>query len=136
MNFENKQVWMAPPGNSRKSPGDAVEFGGDRNNQTAVYRLRSGHLKCMTFNLAVRFSRLVPSVTYCESMRVHFWCWTLLGLMVSWISSSCRYILKDWTQQHKMSYLTTIANKDGQNKQKLSNPRMLSFRLVDYAYKK
>ncbi|GFY39925.1 uncharacterized protein TNIN_207781 [Trichonephila inaurata madagascariensis] len=34
---------------SKKSPGGALEFDGDRNDQTAVSRLLSGHLKCMTF---------------------------------------------------------------------------------------
>ncbi|GFY39914.1 hypothetical protein TNIN_69571 [Trichonephila inaurata madagascariensis] len=43
---------MAPPdhpGISRKSPGGALEFDGDRNDQTAVSRLLSRHLKCMAF---------------------------------------------------------------------------------------
>ncbi|GFS59119.1 RNase H domain-containing protein [Trichonephila inaurata madagascariensis] len=50
--IKDKQVWMAPldhPGISRKSPGGrgALEFDGDRNDQTAVSRLLSEHLKCM-----------------------------------------------------------------------------------------
>ncbi|GFY51315.1 uncharacterized protein TNIN_139031 [Trichonephila inaurata madagascariensis] len=43
---------MAPtdnPGINRKSPRGALEFDGDTNDQTAVSRLLSGHLKCMTF---------------------------------------------------------------------------------------
>ncbi|GFX58988.1 uncharacterized protein TNCV_4391251 [Trichonephila clavipes] len=37
------------PGNRRKSPGGALEFDGNRNDQTAVSRLLSGHLKGMAF---------------------------------------------------------------------------------------
>ncbi|GFS50770.1 hypothetical protein TNCV_4847081 [Trichonephila clavipes] len=43
---------MAPddhPGISRKRPRGALEFDGDRNDQTAVSRLLRGHLKCMIF---------------------------------------------------------------------------------------
>ncbi|GFU25358.1 RNase H domain-containing protein [Trichonephila clavipes] len=50
--IKDKQVWMALPHHpriSRKSPGSALEFDGDRNDQTAVSRMLSGHLKCMTF---------------------------------------------------------------------------------------
>ncbi|GFU56173.1 hypothetical protein TNCV_712321 [Trichonephila clavipes] len=39
--IKDKQVWIAPPdhpGISRKSPGDALEFDRDRNDQTAVSR--------------------------------------------------------------------------------------------------
>lgn len=44
---------MAPPahsGISRKSPGGALEFVGDRVDQTAVSRLISGHLKSMIYD--------------------------------------------------------------------------------------
>ncbi|GFT32835.1 hypothetical protein TNCV_5038821 [Trichonephila clavipes] len=34
---------------NRKNPGGALEFDGDRNDQTAVSRLLSAHLKCMIF---------------------------------------------------------------------------------------
>ncbi|GFU07534.1 transposable element Tcb1 transposase [Trichonephila clavipes] len=52
MKIKAKQVWIAPPdhpGISRKSPGGALEFDGNRNDQTAVSRLLSWHLKSMTF---------------------------------------------------------------------------------------
>ncbi|GFY49863.1 RNase H domain-containing protein [Trichonephila inaurata madagascariensis] len=47
-----KQIWIAPPdhpGISRKSPGGALEFDGNRNDQTAVSKLLSGHSKGITF---------------------------------------------------------------------------------------
>ncbi|GFV62493.1 hypothetical protein TNCV_630721 [Trichonephila clavipes] len=37
------------PGLVGKALGFALEFYGDRNDQTAVSRLLSGHLKCLTF---------------------------------------------------------------------------------------
>ncbi|GFX30810.1 RNase H domain-containing protein [Trichonephila clavipes] len=52
MKIKDKQVWIAPPdhpGISRKSPGGALKFDGNRNDQTAVFRLISGHFKDMTF---------------------------------------------------------------------------------------
>ncbi|GFX80989.1 RNase H domain-containing protein [Trichonephila clavipes] len=52
MKIKDKQVWIAPPdhpGISRKSPEGALEFDGNRNEQMAVSRLLSGHLKSMTF---------------------------------------------------------------------------------------
>ncbi|GFT00716.1 RNase H domain-containing protein [Trichonephila clavipes] len=52
MKIMGKQVWKTPPdhpGISRKSSGGALEFDGDRNDQTAVSRFLSGYLKCITF---------------------------------------------------------------------------------------
>ncbi|GFW96727.1 RNase H domain-containing protein [Trichonephila clavipes] len=52
LKIKDKQVWIAPPdhsGISRKSPGGALEFDGNINDQMAVSRLLSGHLKGMTF---------------------------------------------------------------------------------------
>ncbi|GFV83980.1 hypothetical protein TNCV_1479821 [Trichonephila clavipes] len=52
MKIKDRQVWMAPPdhpGISRKSTGGALEFDGDRNDRTAVSRLLSGHVNCITF---------------------------------------------------------------------------------------
>ncbi|GFT69681.1 uncharacterized protein TNCV_1298841 [Trichonephila clavipes] len=52
MKIKVKQVWVAAPdhpGNNRKIPGGALEFDVNRNEQTAVSRLFSGHLKGMTF---------------------------------------------------------------------------------------
>ena len=49
---EDRQVWLTPPTHpwfSRKTPGGALEFEGNRHDQTAVSRLISGHLKNMTF---------------------------------------------------------------------------------------
>ncbi|GFT88554.1 hypothetical protein TNCV_5000371 [Trichonephila clavipes] len=54
---------MANPdhlGISRKSPGGALEFDGDRNDQTAVSRLLSGHLKCMTFESGRKVFKIGP----------------------------------------------------------------------------
>ncbi|GFY72341.1 RNase H domain-containing protein [Trichonephila inaurata madagascariensis] len=48
MKIKDKQVWIASPdhlGISRKSPGGALEFKGNRNDQMAVSRLLSRHLK-------------------------------------------------------------------------------------------
>ncbi|GFT59317.1 RNase H domain-containing protein [Trichonephila clavipes] len=61
--IKDKQVWMAPsdhPGISRKSPGGALEFDGDRNDQTAVSILLSGHLKCMTFESGRKVFQTCP----------------------------------------------------------------------------
>ncbi|GFT00897.1 replication factor C subunit 3 [Trichonephila clavipes] len=52
MTIKGTQFWIAPPdhpGTSRKSPGGALEFDGNRKHQTAVSRLLSGHLKGLTF---------------------------------------------------------------------------------------
>ncbi|GFS50841.1 uncharacterized protein TNIN_136611 [Trichonephila inaurata madagascariensis] len=54
---------MAPPdhpGNSRKSPGGALEFEGNKNDQTAVSRLLSGHLKDMTFESGCKVFQTCP----------------------------------------------------------------------------
>ncbi|GFY31022.1 uncharacterized protein TNCV_4359291 [Trichonephila clavipes] len=48
------------PGSSRKSPGGALEFDGNRNDQTAVTRLLSGHLKCMTFKSGRKVFQTCP----------------------------------------------------------------------------
>ncbi|GFX89036.1 uncharacterized protein TNCV_2853361 [Trichonephila clavipes] len=102
MKIKDKKVWSAPPdhpGISRKSPGGALEFDGDRKDQTAASRLLSGHLKCMSFESG-RKAFQTCSKCHLEPASpehildrlglaledVHFWCWTLLGLMVSWIS--------------------------------------------------
>ncbi|GFX70910.1 RNase H domain-containing protein [Trichonephila clavipes] len=61
--IKDKQVWMAlphQPGISRKSPGRALEFGGDRNDETAVSRMLSGHLKCMTFESGRKVFQTCP----------------------------------------------------------------------------
>ncbi|GFV42321.1 hypothetical protein TNCV_3165521 [Trichonephila clavipes] len=85
------------PGISRKSPEAALECEGDRNDQTVVFRLFSGHLKCMTLEYGRKVFQTCPKChllpaspehildLWKMSMRVHFWCWTLLGLMVLWI---------------------------------------------------
>ncbi|GFY40285.1 hypothetical protein TNIN_255371 [Trichonephila inaurata madagascariensis] len=47
LKIKDKQVWIAPPDNSRisrKSPSGALEFDGNRNDQTAVSRLLRGPL--------------------------------------------------------------------------------------------
>ncbi|GFW55698.1 uncharacterized protein TNCV_120821 [Trichonephila clavipes] len=55
------------PGISRKGPGGALEFDGDRYDQTAVSRLLSGHLKCMNFESGLKVfqicskSQLLPA---------------------------------------------------------------------------
>ncbi|GFW34673.1 RNase H domain-containing protein [Trichonephila clavipes] len=52
LKIKDKEVWIVPPdypGISRKCSGGALEFDGNRNKQTAVSRLFSGHLKDMTF---------------------------------------------------------------------------------------
>ncbi|GFX09872.1 hypothetical protein TNCV_3565501 [Trichonephila clavipes] len=54
---------MAPPDHpriSRESPRDDLVFDGDRNDQTAVSRLLSGHLKCMTFESARKVFQTCP----------------------------------------------------------------------------
>ncbi|GFX68285.1 RNase H domain-containing protein [Trichonephila clavipes] len=63
MKIKDKQVWIAPPdhpGISRKSPGGVLEFDGDRNDKTAVSRLLSGHLKCMTFESGRKVFQTCP----------------------------------------------------------------------------
>ncbi|GFW60609.1 kinesin-like protein KIF11 [Trichonephila clavipes] len=63
MKIKDKKVWMAPPdhsGISRKSPGGALEFDGDRNDQTTVSRFLSGHLKCMTFESGRKVFQTCP----------------------------------------------------------------------------
>ncbi|GFV02680.1 hypothetical protein TNCV_2743531 [Trichonephila clavipes] len=79
-------IFKIYPGISRKSPGGSLEFYGNRNDQTAVFRLLSGHLEGMAFESG----RMVESghELWKTSMRVHFWCRTFLGLKVSWISLS------------------------------------------------
>ncbi|GFU92268.1 uncharacterized protein TNCV_1338491 [Trichonephila clavipes] len=52
MKIKDKQFWIAlpdHPGISRKCPGSALEFDGNRKDQQAVSRLLSGNLKGMTF---------------------------------------------------------------------------------------
>ncbi|GFX51813.1 transposable element Tcb2 transposase [Trichonephila clavipes] len=69
MKIKDPKIWMAspdPPRPSRKSLGGALEFDGNRKDQTAVSRLLSGCLKGMTFESGRKVSRLVPSVTYCR----------------------------------------------------------------------
>lgn len=49
---KNRQAWLSPPAHpwySRIKPGGSLDLEADRQNQTAVSRLISGHLKCMTF---------------------------------------------------------------------------------------
>ncbi|GFU97977.1 hypothetical protein TNCV_383421 [Trichonephila clavipes] len=49
--IKDKHVWIIPPdhpGISRKSPWGALEFEANRNDQTSVSRLLSGHLKGLT----------------------------------------------------------------------------------------
>ncbi|GFS83177.1 hypothetical protein TNCV_1287591 [Trichonephila clavipes] len=67
MKIKDKQVWMDPHDNSgisRKSPGDALEFDGDGNDQTALSKLLRGHLKCMTFESGRRVFQTCPSTIY------------------------------------------------------------------------
>ncbi|GFV38581.1 uncharacterized protein TNCV_132201 [Trichonephila clavipes] len=45
---------------SRKSLGGALEFDGDRNEQTAVSKLLSRHLKCMTFESGRKVFQTCP----------------------------------------------------------------------------
>ncbi|XP_054719197.1 uncharacterized protein LOC129228541 [Uloborus diversus] len=48
----DRHVWLAPPAHSwysRPKPGGALRFKADRQDQTAISRLFSGHLKCMSF---------------------------------------------------------------------------------------
>ncbi|GFX92046.1 uncharacterized protein TNCV_5005101 [Trichonephila clavipes] len=98
MKIKNKHVWIAPPGISRKSPGGALEFDGNRKDQMAVSTLLSGHLKGMAFESGCKVFQtcskchLLPAfpehILNCLGLAledVHFWCRTLLGLMVSWI---------------------------------------------------
>ncbi|GFT23725.1 hypothetical protein TNCV_3511871 [Trichonephila clavipes] len=54
---------MAPPDHSgirRFRPGDALELDGDRNDQSAVSSLLSGHLKCMTFESGRKVFQTCP----------------------------------------------------------------------------
>ncbi|GFY48665.1 uncharacterized protein TNIN_246091 [Trichonephila inaurata madagascariensis] len=60
MKIKDRQVWITPPdhpGISRKIPGGALEFYGNRKDQTAVSRLLSGHLKGMTFESGRKVSQ-------------------------------------------------------------------------------
>ncbi|GFY69809.1 uncharacterized protein TNIN_255211 [Trichonephila inaurata madagascariensis] len=98
MKIKDEQVWIATPdhpGISRKGPGGALEFDGNRKDQMAVSRFLSGHLKGMTFESGCKVFQtcskchLLPAssehILYCLGLAledVHE-SPTLLGLMVS-----------------------------------------------------
>ncbi|GFW53984.1 uncharacterized protein TNCV_1307891 [Trichonephila clavipes] len=63
MKIKDKKVWMVPadhPRISRKSHGGVLEFGRNRNDQTAASRLLSGHLKDMTFESGHKVFQTCP----------------------------------------------------------------------------
>ncbi|GFW13094.1 uncharacterized protein TNCV_3330261 [Trichonephila clavipes] len=65
---------MAPPdhpGISRKCPGGALEFDGDRNDQTAVCKLLSGQLKSMTFESGRKVFQTCPKCYLQPTYPVH-----------------------------------------------------------------
>ncbi|GFU64939.1 hypothetical protein TNCV_1994531 [Trichonephila clavipes] len=71
MKIKDKQVWIVPPdhrGISRKSPGGALEFDGNRNDQMALSRLLSGHSKGMTFESGQK-SLKIHSVNISKYMK-------------------------------------------------------------------
>ncbi|GFX08618.1 uncharacterized protein TNCV_4171171 [Trichonephila clavipes] len=94
MKIKDKQAWIAPPdhpGIIRKSARDALEFDGNRNEQTAVSKLLSGYLKGMTFESGRKVSQTCSKCQLLPASLEHIL--DCLGLALEYVPASPLLVL-------------------------------------------